>query len=180
MIHVTIGSSLDSMTSAADFHILSVRNVLGLCAVGVAVLIPTGLKRVFRKDLGDLGEAEAVFEGESIDTREVEVPAIDNGEPRRYQAIDSGVVLAGPSTGDPNLDIGGKVNKGKGRAVEIIADIRDDDEGHYTVYDVEQPHVAAEKVRPQKAYVPIQEYGAIETVGREPAEVGKWWPISRS
>jgi hypothetical protein len=32
------------MTSAEDFHILSLRNVLGLVGVGVAVLIPVGLK----------------------------------------------------------------------------------------------------------------------------------------
>lgn len=44
VIHVTIGSGLDQMTSAEDFHILSVRNVLGLIGVGVAVMIPVGLK----------------------------------------------------------------------------------------------------------------------------------------
>ena len=54
VIHVTIGSSLDDMTSAADFHILSLRNILGLSAVIIAVLIPVGLKRIFKKDLGDL------------------------------------------------------------------------------------------------------------------------------
>lgn len=44
VIHTTIGSGLDSMTSAEDFHILSVRNVLGLLGVAVAVMIPSGLK----------------------------------------------------------------------------------------------------------------------------------------
>lgn len=44
VIHTTIGSGLDSMTSAEDFHILSLRNVLGLLGIAVAVMIPTGLK----------------------------------------------------------------------------------------------------------------------------------------
>lgn len=44
VIHVTIGSGLDSMTSAEDFHLLSAKNILGLVGVGVAVLIPVGLK----------------------------------------------------------------------------------------------------------------------------------------
>jgi hypothetical protein len=44
VIHVTIGSGLDKMTSAEDFHILSLRNVLGLIGIGVAVMIPTALK----------------------------------------------------------------------------------------------------------------------------------------
>lgn len=34
------------MTSAEDFHILSLRNVLGLIGIGVAVMIPTALKWV--------------------------------------------------------------------------------------------------------------------------------------
>lgn len=44
VIHTTIGSGLDSMTSAEDFHILSVRNVLGLIGIAVAVMIPSALK----------------------------------------------------------------------------------------------------------------------------------------
>lgn len=179
VIHVTIGSSLDSMTSAADFHLLSVRNVLGLCAVIVAVLIPVGLKRLFRKDLGDLGEAEAALEAEAVDTREVNVPPIDDAQPRRYQAVDSGVVLAGPSTGDPNLDIGAKVNKGKARAVEIIAEIREDDEGDYTVYDVDQAHANVETIMPPRTNRPVKGYGAIEPVERERVDVGPTWPYSR-
>ncbi|OCF38102.1 transmembrane protein [Kwoniella heveanensis BCC8398] len=126
VIHVTIGSSLDSMTSAADFHILSLRNILGLCAVVVAVLIPVGLKRVFKKDLGDLGEAEEVLGETGSREREVDVPAVgENREGRRYHAIDSGVVLSLPSRGDGS-GMGNKLIKGKGRALEIIPD--DDEE----------------------------------------------------
>ncbi|KAK8853226.1 hypothetical protein IAR55_003928 [Kwoniella newhampshirensis] len=125
VIHCTIGSSLDSMTSAADFHILSVRNILGLCAVVVAVLIPVGLKRVFRKDLGDLGDAEDVFTETDRQEREIHVPAVGEGRARRYHAIDSGVVLAAPSTGD-GLDMRTKLVKGKGRALEIIPDADED------------------------------------------------------
>ncbi|WVF72975.1 hypothetical protein IAT40_007793 [Kwoniella sp. CBS 6097] len=126
VIHVTIGSSLDSMTSAADFHLLSLRNILGLCAVVVAVLIPVGLKRVFKRDLGDLGEAEEVLGEAGSSQREIDVPAVgENREGRRYHAIDSGVVLSLPSRGDGS-GMGNKIVKGKGRALEIIPD--DDEE----------------------------------------------------
>ena len=115
------------MTSAADFHILSVRNVLGMIAVVVAILIPVGLKRIFKKDLEDLGEAEQVLEEQPIDATQVDVPPVE-GVTRRYQAVDSGVVLAGPSQGDPSFDLPSTRNKGKGRAVEIITDIQEEDE----------------------------------------------------
>lgn len=170
------------MTSADDLHILSLRNILGLGAVIVAVLIPVGLKRVFRKDLGDLGEAEAVLEEETINTREVDIPAIGDVQPRRYQAVDSGVVLAGPSTGDPNLDIGAKVNKGKGRAVEIIANIREDDEGEYQVYDADQPRGKADRssILSSKKSWSIKGYGAIDLEDRELVQTMEpWWHLSR-
>ncbi|WWC72031.1 uncharacterized protein I206_105990 [Kwoniella pini CBS 10737] len=129
VIHVTIGSSLDSMTSAADFHILSLRNILGLLAVVVAVLIPVGLKKVFKKDLGDLGEAEEILIESNRDEREINIPSINGELGRRYHAIDSGVVLSLPSKGI----LGNKLirNKnGNSRQLEIIhdEDEEDDDE----------------------------------------------------
>jgi hypothetical protein len=139
VIHVTIGSSLDSMTSAEDFHILSLRNVLGLGAVIVAVLIPVALKRIFKQDLGELGEAEGVLEAQHVDG-EIEVPEVhvlhgpvpvevdEEGRVKRYQAVDSGVVLAGPSAGDDSMDVPAR-GKGKGRAVEIVADVAHDSQG---------------------------------------------------
>lgn len=42
------------MTSADDFHLLSLRNILGLVGVAVAVCIPVALKRVFSTRLSDL------------------------------------------------------------------------------------------------------------------------------
>jgi len=182
VIHVTIGSSLDKMTSADDFHILSVRNVLGLGAIIVAVLIPVGLKRLFRKEMSDLGDAETALAEEAMDTREVDVPAIDDAQPRRYQAVDSGVVLAGPSTGDPNLDISRKVAKGKGRAVQIITDIREDEaeESEHEVYDAGEAHAQTDNIMPRRAYRPVKGYGAIEAVEREQIEAGgPWWTFSR-
>lgn len=44
VIHTTIGSGLDDMTSAEDFHLISWRNFFGLSAVVVGVLIPVGLR----------------------------------------------------------------------------------------------------------------------------------------
>ena len=177
---MTIGSSLDKMTSADDFHILSVRNVLGLSAVIVAVLIPVGLKRVFRKDIGDLGEAETALEEERIDAREVEVPALDveeDGRPRIYQAIDSGLVLAGPSSGDPSLDEPGRNRKGKGRALAIVTDIEEDE---IDVYDGrDHRRIAPEKLRPAKAYQAVRGYGAIEMQPERIDAPGMFWPFAR-
>lgn len=131
LIHVTIGSGLDSMTSADDLHVLSVRNVLGLIAVVVAVMIPVGLKRVFKKDLGALGGEVEVEVGE-VEEEEVDVVIADEGlrhgaghgrlhegcevvyydeeegdvvigEDGRYWAVDSGVELAGPSQGSEDV-----------------------------------------------------------------------------
>lgn len=187
VIHVTIGSSLDSMTSAADFHILSLRNVLGLGAVIVAVLIPVGLKKIFKQDLGELGEAEATIEEHQVVDTEVDVPVIhgimqdgpvpvdvdEHGRVRRYQAVDSGVVLAGPSGGDPSLDIDGSHNqigrgrKGKGRALDIIADVNEDDEGQYTIHDSQKTvgrKVLSQEKRVSSGKGRMKGYGSIEPV----------------
>lgn len=131
------------MTSAADFHILSARNVFGLVAVVVAVLIPVGLKRVFKKDLGELSEAEAVLAEQSVEDVEVVVPGVHSVEDesvggmkvgRRYCAVDSGLILAGPSPGDqslhPERDTRVTGGKGKGRSMEIFAHIMEEDEEH--------------------------------------------------
>jgi hypothetical protein len=190
VIHVTIGSSLDSMTSAADFHILSLRNVLGLCAVVVAVLIPVGLKRIFRKDLGELGEAEGVFEETAADESAIDVPPVhqvlevdEHGVPRRFQAIDSGLVLAGPSRGDASIhpDLPAEDRKGKRRALDIIADVAEDDEGHMDQYEVfphDEREVPAEKHR---VHAPIRGYGSIEPVQpvSDRTEPGVLWPFAR-
>ncbi|WVO12526.1 hypothetical protein L204_100126 [Cryptococcus depauperatus] len=121
VIHVTIGSSLDDMTSASDFHPLSLRNILGLSAVIVAVLIPVGLKRVFKRDLGDLGSAEEALRVRGSAEREISVPGVGAGRGKMYHAIDSGVVLAVPSRGD-GMDMRNKLVKGKGRVLQIIPD----------------------------------------------------------
>ncbi|OWZ67408.1 hypothetical protein AYX15_01553 [Cryptococcus neoformans] len=127
VIHVTIGSSLDDMTSAADFHILSLRNILGLSAVIIAVLIPVGLKRIFKKDLGDLGEAEEALASTRGGDREINVPAVGQSHGRMYHAIDSGVVLATPSKGN-GMDMRRKLVKSQGRVLEIIPDHESDAE----------------------------------------------------
>jgi hypothetical protein len=174
---VTIGSSLDSMTSAADFHILSLRNVLGLCAVVVAVLIP--------KDLGELGEAEGVFEETAADESAIDVPPVhqvlevdEHGVPRRFQAIDSGLVLAGPSRGDASIhpDLPAGDRKGKRRALDIIADVAEDDEAHIDQY--EERDTPAEKHR---VHAPIRGYGSIEPVQpvSDRTEPGVLWPFAR-
>jgi hypothetical protein len=188
VIHVTIGSSLDSMTSAADFHILSLRNILGLGAVIVAVLIPVGLKRIFKQDLGELGEAEAIIEEHHAVDTEIDVPAVhtlhqgpvpvevdDDGQVRRYQAVDSGVILAGPSAGDESLDIDASAaskrgRKGKGRALEIIADVDEPEVDEYGVHNSQQAVV--NKAKPMGEKRRMKGYGSIEPAGVQREEVG--------
>jgi hypothetical protein len=181
VIHVTIGSSLDSMTSAADFHILSLRNILGLGAVIVAVLIPVGLKRIFKQDLGELGEAEAIIEEHNAVDTDIDVPAVhtyyqgpvpvevdEHGRVKRYQAVDSGVVLAGPSAGDESLDIdAGKIrSKGKGRALEIITDVDETDsgEGESRIHNSQQAVRQKRQSMGEKRGRQMKGYGSIETV----------------
>ncbi|BGP42397.1 hypothetical protein JCM10450v2_006491 [Rhodotorula kratochvilovae] len=48
-IHTTIGTTLDQMTSSADFHLISWQNGLGLGGI----LIPVLLRRAFASDLAD-------------------------------------------------------------------------------------------------------------------------------
>jgi uncharacterized membrane protein YdjX (TVP38/TMEM64 family) len=101
VIHVMIGSSLDQMTSAEDFKILSPRNIIGMAAVIVAVLIPVGLKRVFKTDFGDLSDQPESAALDTADTADAQAVEFDeHGLPKRT-ATDAGVTLAGPSQGAP-------------------------------------------------------------------------------
>lgn len=195
------------MTSAADFHLLSLRNILGLIAVVVAVLIPVGLKRVFKKDLGDLDEAEEVIESTDVNTTIIDVPPVgDQHSTRRYQAVDSGVVLAGPSQGDDSLDMtpGAGNSKGKSRRMEVIVDVDEDEEEqsrHQVFYQQQEAraaHVAYILANGKSERSPggsvtrydqpsqiIKGYGTIAPVERareEPVErddMGAWWPFAR-
>jgi uncharacterized membrane protein YdjX (TVP38/TMEM64 family) len=64
VIHTTIGGSLDQMTSADDFHLISWRNFLGLSAVVVGVLIPVGLRYYFKRELASVQDAEEPEDGD--------------------------------------------------------------------------------------------------------------------
>jgi uncharacterized membrane protein YdjX (TVP38/TMEM64 family) len=69
VIHTTIGSGLDEMTSADDFHLISWRNFLGLSAIVVGVLIPVGLRYWFRGQVQNVADVE---EGLSTDVQDEE------------------------------------------------------------------------------------------------------------
>ena len=161
------------MTSADDFHVLSLRNVLGLGAVIVAVLIPVGLKRVFRKDLGELGEADSAIETEAVDAVVIDVPSIVEVQTRRYQAVDSGVLFAGPSEGDPNFDTPSRLDKGKGRAVEIEAHVRNDVRRNR--YDRKPTYAPLDKITSQKSHRLSEGYGSIESLDRRDIQQEKLW-----
>ncbi|KAI5476716.1 SNARE associated Golgi protein [Pseudohyphozyma bogoriensis] len=50
-IHTQIGTTLDQMTSASDFHLISWQNGVGLGGIIIAVLIPVFMRRAWKKDL---------------------------------------------------------------------------------------------------------------------------------
>ncbi|KAF8515389.1 oxalate transporter [Hysterangium stoloniferum] len=98
IIHTTIGSGLDEMTSAADFHLISWRNFFGLALIVVAVLIPVGLRFIWKKELRSIAETDAPVPG---DEQPVEAPLIDFTEDDEdYEDV---ILQAGPTV----------VNKGK-------------------------------------------------------------------
>ena len=68
VIHTTIGGSLDDMTSASDFHLISWKNFFFLSAVVVGAMIPVGLRYWFRREVADLQviEEEPGLEDEHI------------------------------------------------------------------------------------------------------------------
>ncbi|SCV70298.1 BQ2448_1692 [Microbotryum intermedium] len=75
-IHVTIGTTLDQMTSSSDFHLISWQNGLGLGGIIVAVLVPVAMKRYYKKDLEqaaiDEPAEEEVVEGAEVRRRSAE------------------------------------------------------------------------------------------------------------
>jgi len=65
VIHTTIGGGLDEMTSADDFHLISLRNFLGLAAIVVGVMIPVGLRYWFRGQVQDVAAEDEDDEEEA-------------------------------------------------------------------------------------------------------------------
>ncbi|GAA5863299.1 hypothetical protein JCM8547_002891 [Rhodosporidiobolus lusitaniae] len=59
-IHTQIGTTLDQLSSADDFHLISWRNGLGLGGIILAVLLPVLLRRLFAKDLADAASDPAL------------------------------------------------------------------------------------------------------------------------
>lgn len=79
VIHTTIGGGLDEMTSADDFHIISVQNALGLGAIVVGVGIPIALRRYFRKEAVDIQQTEELVEEADQEEEEEEELLPDQG-----------------------------------------------------------------------------------------------------
>ena len=76
VIHTSIGGSLDEMTSAADFHLISWRNFLTLGAVVVGAMIPVGIRFVFAREAADVGDEEP-----SVALEDVDDPILAHGPP---------------------------------------------------------------------------------------------------
>ncbi|EMD33409.1 hypothetical protein CERSUDRAFT_126152 [Gelatoporia subvermispora B] len=101
VIHTTIGGSLDDMTSAADFHLISWRNFFLLSAIVAGVMIPVGLRYVFSREIASVADVEA--EAEAVAAAE-----------EAAEVADEDVVLAqGPPVGP---------GKGKQRQLVIVSD----------------------------------------------------------
>lgn len=154
VIHVMIGSSLDQMTSADDFHLISVRNVLGLAAVIVAVLIPITLKRIFKKDFGDLAETQSpqgVDRLDDIPPAPQPIEFDEHGLPKGYTDADVGVRLAGgPAEEESELlvDVPKAQYKPKGRPIEILSNNFDDEppQGSFYELSMAKPKPAPKRV----------------------------------
>lgn len=83
VIHTTIGGSLDDMTSAADFHLISWKNFFFLSAVVAGAMIPVGLRYFFKRELASVADVEATAEsdGERYRDEEEEDVILAQGPP---------------------------------------------------------------------------------------------------
>ena len=83
IIHTTIGGSLDEMTSAADFHLISWKNFFLLSAVVAGAMIPVGLRYFFKRELASVADVEATAEsvGERYHDEEDEDVILAQGPP---------------------------------------------------------------------------------------------------
>lgn len=124
IIHTTIGSGLDEMTSADDFHLISWRNFFGLAAIVVAVLIPVGLRYVWKKELQGVAQADV---GEDVTTEpEGEAPFLAYADDDGSEDEDE-VLQMGPAV----VDKGKKVKTVLGEGVDGNAKLvlmQEDDE----------------------------------------------------
>lgn len=82
VIHTTIGGSLDDMTSAADFHLISWKNFFFLSAVVAGAMIPVGLRYYFKRELASVADVEAAVEAETEALAEEEEDVILARGPR--------------------------------------------------------------------------------------------------
>jgi uncharacterized membrane protein YdjX (TVP38/TMEM64 family) len=91
IIHTRIGQTLDEMTSAKDFNLISWKNFFGLAAIVVGVLIPVGFRFYFQREAvaADVTEIEA-------ERREL---LADDEESRVGGDIEDTIVIAGPRMG---------------------------------------------------------------------------------
>ncbi|PCH42645.1 oxalate transporter [Wolfiporia cocos MD-104 SS10] len=106
VIHTTIGGSLDDMTSADDFHLISWKNFFMLAAVVVGVMIPVGLRYVFKRELATVVDVEA--DAESV--------------AERYHDDDA--------ASDVILAEGPRADAGKGKDAKLITLDEDEDDAY--------------------------------------------------
>jgi hypothetical protein len=129
MIHVTIGEKLDQMTSADDFNLFSIRNILLLCGVTGAVMVPVFVRKYsaaantpLEEDVGRgggvrLGDEE---EGFQSDEDEDELPRVS---------------LRGATRGSGEEEGRAAYVARAWRGVEMDADIHSDGEGDGALSD---------------------------------------------
>jgi hypothetical protein len=79
-IHTTIGTTLHEMSSSKDFHLLSLKNALGLGGIIIAVLIPVIIRRVW---------APPSLDDDTTTSATPVTPYADSPNPSRSPFVDS-------------------------------------------------------------------------------------------
>ena len=82
------------MTSADDFHLISWRNFFGLAAIVVAVLIPVGLRYVWKKELQSVAQADAGTAGSEVEGESTLFAYANEDDELEDEVIESGPAAA--------------------------------------------------------------------------------------
>jgi len=110
------------MTSADDFHLISWRNFFGLAAIVVGVLIPVGLRFVWKKELQSVAEVDAEAEEGEAQT-EAQAPLYGYVE---EDEDDDLLLQTGPLAVNKGKTVAAVLGDGVGSDARLVL-IQDDD-----------------------------------------------------
>jgi len=110
------------MTSADDFHLISWRNFFGLAIIVVAVLIPVGLRFVWKKELQSVAQADAGIEEEGEGAMEVQGPLYGYVEEDEEEDV---LLQTGPMVVNKGKQVAAVLGDGLGNDARLVL-IQDD------------------------------------------------------